>query len=243
MQIDWTEPFTGGSPVVGYRIYIRQSDGVTYSLELNDCDGASSQVIIDAQSCSVQVTTLRGAPFNLPWGSSVHAKVVAFNIYGDSEESDSGNGAVIITYADAPYGLTETVASRAADSITFSWTEGAANGGSAVTGYKISSDLATGGTFSVIDTGITETFYTSTGLTAGQTYIFKIEAENEFGFSSFSEQVAILCATIPSKIATPSTTVVNSDVIFDWDVPSSNGLPITSYTVTIRKSDLVYAED
>ena len=156
--------------------------------------------------------------------------------------SDEGNGAVIITYADAPQSLTETVASRASDSITLSWTSGAANGGSAVTGYRVSSDGATG-TWAVIATGVAATSYTATGLTAGLTYKFKVEAENGFGFSAFSSSVSILCATVPSKVTTPTTSVINNQVLLDWVAPSSNGLPITSYTVLIRKSDLVYTED
>lgn len=55
------------------------------------------------------MTTLTAAPFNLPWSSSISAKVIAFNAYGDSLTSDAGNGAVIITYPDAPYDLTENV--------------------------------------------------------------------------------------------------------------------------------------
>jgi len=42
------------------------------------------------------------APFNLPWGSSVYAKVIATNIYGNSLPSNFGNGAIILTYPDAP---------------------------------------------------------------------------------------------------------------------------------------------
>ena len=156
--------------------------------------------------------------------------------------SDEGNGAVIITYADAPQSLTETVASRASDSITLSWTSGAANGGSAVTGYRVSSDGATG-TWAVIATGVAATSYTATGLTAGLSYKFKVEAENGFGFSAFSSSVSILCATVPSQPTPPSTTVVNSDVIFDWEKPNENGTPITEYKVYIRKADLTYVFD
>ncbi len=73
-------------------------------MELNDCDG-SEPAIRDAHSCQVLVSTLINEPFSLTWGSSVVAKVVAYNIYGDSLTSESGSGAVIITYADAPLNL------------------------------------------------------------------------------------------------------------------------------------------
>ena len=44
-------------------------------------------------------------PYGLPWGSSVYAIVYASNIYGDSVDSDSGNGGVILTYPDNPVSL------------------------------------------------------------------------------------------------------------------------------------------
>ena len=144
--------------------------------------------VIASASCSVQVTSLKNPPFSLPWGSSVFVKVVAFNIYGDSLTSDVGNGAVIITYADPPVSLIETIAQRAPTSITFSWLLGSKNGGSAVTDFRISHDGAIG-IYSYIASSITTTSYTATGLTSGLTYRFKVEAQNGFGYSAFSDEV------------------------------------------------------
>ena len=45
-------------------------------------------------------------PYLLVKGSSVYAKVIATNYYGDSEFSVSGNGAVILLVPDAPVNLT-----------------------------------------------------------------------------------------------------------------------------------------
>jgi len=178
-------PDAGGSPIKGYRIFVRQNDGVTFTLELDDCDGTTSQTIISETQCTVKVSTLRDAPFNLPWGASVFVKVLAFNSYGDSEVSDAGNGAVIITYADAPVSLIETVSARSATSITFSWTAGATNGGSTVSGYRVNSDGALG-VWSVIADDVVGTSYTATGLIAGLKYTFRVEAENGFGYSEYS---------------------------------------------------------
>jgi hypothetical protein len=36
-------------------------------------------------------------PFDLQWGDSVYAKIVAVNDYGASMESYAGNGAVLMT--------------------------------------------------------------------------------------------------------------------------------------------------
>lgn len=66
--------------------------------------------------------------------------MIAYNLYGDSDESEVGNGAIILTNPDAPVGVTEIIESRAATAITLSWSEGAANGGADVLDYRISSD-------------------------------------------------------------------------------------------------------
>ena len=64
-----------------------------------------------------------------------------------------------------------------------------------------------------------------------------MEARNSYGYSPYSDVLAVLCATKPEAPATPTTTVVASDVIVDWNPPVKNGLPILSYTVYIQKSD------
>jgi hypothetical protein len=48
---------------------------------------------------------VRAAPFNLVWGSSVYAKVIAGNVVGSSQASSIGNGAVILTVPDSPINL------------------------------------------------------------------------------------------------------------------------------------------
>jgi hypothetical protein len=139
--------------------------------------------------------------------------------------------------------LVETVSARTATSITFSWTEGENNGGSPVTDYRVSRYFVEVSDFVVLATGITVQNYLSTGLTAGVAYKFKVEAQNEFGYSEMSEEVEILCATHPEKPLPPTATIIDDYVIFDWTAPEDNGTPITSYEFYIRSVDLVYIED
>jgi len=47
--------------------------------------------------------------YQLSWGSSIYAKIIAYNYYGYSVESPKGNGAIILTYPDSPINLAETV--------------------------------------------------------------------------------------------------------------------------------------
>ena len=110
------------------------SDGIAYSFELDNCDG-TTEAVRDATQCVIEVSTLRNAPYSLSWGSSVTCKLIAYNVYGDSLESEPGNGGVIITYPDAPVNLHEVIAQRTPASITISWSEGQNNGGSEVYQY------------------------------------------------------------------------------------------------------------
>jgi hypothetical protein len=82
--VTWIAPDNGGYVIGSYTIYIRESDLTTYYTELSNCDGTESGIVA-ATSCTIPVTVLRAAPFNLPWGSDVYAKVLATNIYGSSD--------------------------------------------------------------------------------------------------------------------------------------------------------------
>lgn len=89
-------------------------------MELINCDGSLS-ALVSATSCTIPVSILTNAPFNLTWGSSVYAKVIATNMYGDSPVSAIGNGAVIITYPSAPLNLTEIITVRTATTLGLQW--------------------------------------------------------------------------------------------------------------------------
>ena len=103
----------------------------------------------------------------------MYAKVVANNGNGDSLESVEGNGAVILTYPDSPSGLTETIASRTATSITFSWTAPTFVGGTPVIDYTVFYDNALM-TYTLRESNVAGTSYTAYGLQAGLTYRFKV---------------------------------------------------------------------
>lgn len=70
------------------------------------CDGSDSTILAN-KLCVVPITTLRSAPYDLPWGSSIYAKVKATNIVGTTEYSEAGNGAQIIMEPDAPINLAD----------------------------------------------------------------------------------------------------------------------------------------
>lgn len=101
-------------------------------------------MIVSQKSCTVPVTTLRAAPFSLAYGSSIYAKVVAINEKGASTESNPGNGAIIITYPDAPISLAEDVSKRTASTLGITWVQAVFNGGATVIDYQVSMSTAGG---------------------------------------------------------------------------------------------------
>jgi hypothetical protein len=93
---------------------------------------ASTQV-----TCTIPVTVFRTAPFSFDWGSSIFAKVIATNIYGDSIESEEGNGAVITTTPNAPINLVEVYAQRTKSTLGFAWEAAPFIGGAVIEDYRI----------------------------------------------------------------------------------------------------------
>lgn len=64
----------------------------------------------------------------------------AYNSYGYSVESAVGNGAIILTYPDAPINVAEIVVSRTPSSISISWNKGVSDGGAVVEDYRVTYD-------------------------------------------------------------------------------------------------------
>lgn len=54
------------------------------------------------RQCSIPASVLIGAPFNLPWGSTIRATVTAINAVGSSLASLPGGNGIILTYPDPP---------------------------------------------------------------------------------------------------------------------------------------------
>lgn len=146
-------------------------------MESTDCDGTTSTVISN-EYCHIDFSTLV-ASLNFNGGESVWAKVVAVNIYGETELSPEGNGAVYTRVADAPLTLSEDISVRTSTTDGLTWIEAPHNGGLSVIDYRIYQRVEGTETYTEIATGITSTSYTVTSLVLGTTYEFTVEARND----------------------------------------------------------------
>ena len=119
-------------------------------------------------------------------GDSIFVKIVSVNVYGESSQSSAGNGALIQTIPDSPINLVNDASTSTGYLIKFTYTEGISNGGSKVIDYNIYYDQGLG-VYVLLAQKVTSTFYeTSTTLTPGVTYSFKLTSRNSVGSSDHS---------------------------------------------------------
>jgi hypothetical protein len=142
---------------------------ISSSAVSDNCDSINVPSVLTTRSCQVPISALVASPYSLPWGSSVLAEVQAYNAYGDSYFSPTGNGAIILTLPDAPVNLSiDPLFTRTATSLSIAWEAGASNGGTPIIGYRVSYDQGVGAWKILGST--TALSYGKTGLVTGYTY-------------------------------------------------------------------------
>ena len=119
-------------------------------------------------------------------------------------------------------------ATRGDKSAVVFWTKPTSNG-SPVTGYTITS--TPGGVSKSVDADTTST--TIGGLTNGTAYTFTVVATNAVGTSAASEKSnEVTPAGVPDTVTKPTATRGDKSAVVSWTKPSSNGSPVTGYTIT-----------
>jgi hypothetical protein len=125
--------------------------------------------------------------------------------------------------------------------IGLTWSPPTFDGGSPVIDYRIWYDNANGGTsFEVLAVNILDTSYLANTVIKGQTYIFKLQARNDYGYSSLSGEVSVLAAQLPATPNAPVTVFDADYVTISWDLPDNMGSTITAYEIIIQKLDTDY---
>ena len=155
----------------------------------------------------------------------MNAKVVAINSFGASTDSATGNGATMPSVANAPASLTRDNANTLSTQVVFSWTIPSSNGGAPILDYTIQWDQGTG-TWITLASAVSTLTYTKTGVSAGVTYKFKVQARNAVGLGAQSSEFSIIAATtpgLPTALIRDEVNTSKTQAAFTWTAPASNG--------------------
>ncbi|QLH08830.1 hypothetical protein DSQ19_04450 [Candidatus Nitrosotenuis sp. DW1] len=226
VNLSWTTPSNnGGSAISGYKIESKSGSG-------------SYSVLVSNTASTSTIYSHTG----LVTGTVYTYKVSAVNSIGtgttSSEVSATPTSSSSATVPSAPTSLIATSVSSTQNNL--SWSAPSNNGGYQITGYKIEYRIGSG-SYSVLvsNTASTSTAYSHTGLSAGQTYVYRVSAINSIGTSSASAE----SSTTPSSSNTPSAptgftavTASPTQVNLSWSPPSNNGgSAITGYKIEVKK--------
>jgi len=203
--VSWTAPVSnGGTAITGYTV-----------------TSSPGNFTAPATGTSAVVSGLTD-------GTAYTFTVTATNAIGTSAASAPSTPVTPATVPGAP----TAVSAAAGDSqATVSWTAPASDGGSAITGYTVTS--APGG-FTATTAGTTSAVVL--GLTNGTAYRFTVTATNAIGTGAASVASSpVTPAPAPTAPAAPTAVNAspgNTQATVTWTAPSNGGSAITNYTVT-----------
>ena len=209
VRLTWNAPISdGGSSITGYNVYRGTiSGGETLLTTLGN----------------VLTYTNTG----LTNGQNYYYTVRAVNGVGEGAMSNEASA----TPATVPTAPTLISAMPSNSQVVLTWTMPSSNGGSSITGYNVYRGTSSGGETLLATLGSVFT-YTSTGLTNGQTYYYKVSALNSVGEGAQSNELSAIPVTIPANPILMSATPGNAQVVLTWTAPNNNGgSPITNYNV------------
>ena len=210
--VSWAAPaFNGGSAITGYTV--------------TPSSGPTTTAAAGATSATVS---------GLINGTSYTFTVTATNTVGTSAASSPANAVTPqAPPATAPNPPTNVSAAAGDVSATVSWTAPASDGGSAITGYTVTS--APGNI--TAQTGSAARTATVSGLANGTGYTFTVTATNAVGTSAASNVSNSVtpraAATAPDPPTNVSATAGDASATVSWTAPASDGgSAITGYTIT-----------
>ncbi len=203
VTVNFSAPsFNGGSAITEYTVTSTPS-GITQT-------GSSSPITIGGLT--------NGTPYTFT--------VKATNVAGTGTDSSSSSS---VTPATTPGKATQVTAVAGNAQATITFTAPSSNGGSAITGYVVTS--SNGGTDS--NSGSTSLSHVVTGLTNGAAYTFTVVATNDVGSGLASDPSDSV--TLPSAPTAPlnlAAEVKSSSIRLTWSSPTSNGgSNITDYII------------
>ena len=231
IDLTWKTPTDdGGAAITGYLISAYENGSTTAAFN---------------QSVGVANTATLNANGGIKAGVDYTFKVAAINSAGLSANSSASPVVEVPrtpTAPDAVSGVKFTnVTSTGA---TANWTAPEYNGGSAITGYKVTFVDSEGNTIKTSNVNDTVSTVAITGLTRGSVYNVNVVAINDRGTSNVTSEKF---TTLLEKPSAPTNAVLKSDdagvVTATWTAPTDNGgKAIDSYRVQLVSNNVVIAE-
>ena len=181
-------------------------EGVTLSATVNDDGAEVSGVTLDGTAV---------ADTDFTDGITVPSLVVGDNVIVVTVAAEETS--IILTYSitvtratiapGAPTDLTATAAGETR--INLSWTAPTSDGGATISGYKVEVSLTgiSGWSDLVANTGATDTTYSHTGLSAGNTRHYRVKAINSAGTGSASDVAGATTAAANVLVSNTGQTV------------------------------------
>ena len=166
VALSWEAPGSdGGSAITGYRVSEYEGDSTT----------AARQIDTDSTETGYRVEELEN-------GMSYTFSVAAINAVGTGPESDRTGVYIPTGTPSAPGSPSEVTGTPGDVSVALSWEAPGSDGGSAITGYRVSEYEGDSTTAArQIDTDSTETGYRVEELENGMSYTFSVAAINAVG--------------------------------------------------------------
>jgi Domain of unknown function (DUF4082)/Fibronectin type III domain/Bacterial Ig domain len=212
--VGWSAPTSGGEPS---------------SYKITPFIGGTAQtpVTVPASSTSKTLTGLTG-------GTAYTFTVTALNEAGAGPASTPSNP-VTPTSPQVPGAPTGASAKAAPVAATVSWTAPASDGGSPITGYKVTPYVG-GVAQTPIEVPAGATSVLVEGLTGGTSYTFTVRAVNAVGAGPESGQTSAVVPTEAKSAGAPTGVTAaakSSGAILTWTAPASDGgSEITRYRIT-----------
>ncbi|MDQ1444150.1 MAG: hypothetical protein QOI20_614 [Acidimicrobiaceae bacterium] len=210
LDVVWTAPSdTGGSAITGYTVTaVPQGGGTTKTKSV----GVTLSTTID--------TLVNGTTYDVT--------VKATNTNGSGPDS----AAVAGTPSTVPGAPTLNTVTPGNHTLNLAWTA-PNNGGSALTGYKLSATPQGGGSAVTGTAAGGATTGSIVGLVNGTTYDVTVTATNANGDGPVSNVVAGTPSTVPGAPTITSMTPGDQELTVTWNPPAdTGGSPITGFTVT-----------
>jgi hypothetical protein len=211
----WFAPTeTGGSAITDYVIEYSIGTSGTWS---TFTDGTSTNLTTVVTGLNPGVTYL--------------FRVKAVNAVGSSTTTATVTASTPVDVPTAPRTLGATTGNGL---VNLTWTAPAGNGGGAITDYEIDISSNDGLTWTLLADGVNTTAsYSATGLSAGQTYRFRVRAVNSGGVSANSNEASAVVLDIPTAVQSLTVSATGiGQLSVSWSAPASNGgSAITDYVV------------